>query len=367
VRIAQISPLFESVPPQGYGGTERVVSYLTEELVARGHEVTLFASGESVTSARLFPGAPRPLRLDSSCTDPIAHHLVMLEKAFEREHEFDVIHAHVDHIAYPFARRCGVPVLTTLHGRLDLESLQPLYHEYTDQWVASISDDQRTPLPHARWAGTVHHGLPENLYRFQPKRGDYLAFVGRISPEKRVDRAVEIARRTGQKLRIAAKIDPSDEAYYKDRIRPLLEHRNVEYVGEVDDAGKNDLIGNAAAVLFPIDWPEPFGLIMIEALACGTPVIAWPHGSVREVLRHGIDGFICDDVGAAVRAVHSIDRIDRAACRRSFEERFTAGRMAAGYLDLYAKLIAHVQDRMDARRARPFGTDVSDRMEAQRE
>src|SRR5215510_5570954 len=255
MKIAQISPLVESVPPQGYGGTERVVSYLTEELVAQGHDVTLFASADSVTRARLVSGAPRALRLDPSCTDPFAYHLVMLERAFADEHEFDVIHAHVDHVAYPFARRCSVPVLTTLHGRLDLESLAPLYTEYREQWVASISDDQRTPLPHARWAGTVHHGLPRDLYRFQPKSGDYLAFVGRISPEKRVDRAIEIARRSNRRLRIAAKIDAADEAYYREHIRPLMDHRLVEYVGELDDTQKNDFIGGAAAVLFPIDWP----------------------------------------------------------------------------------------------------------------
>ena len=339
MRIAQISPLFESVPPRGYGGTERVVSYLTEELVAQGHDVTLFASADSVTRARLIAGVPRALRLDPSCTEPLAHHLVMIEQAFARESEFDVIHAHIDHIAYPFARRAQVPVLTTLHGRLDLESLVPLYAEYREQWVASISDDQRTPLPHARWAGTVHHGLPRELYRFQPRSGDYLAFVGRISPEKRLDRAIEIARRSGRRLRIAAKIDAADEVYYRETIRPLMEHPLVEYVGELDDRQKNEFIGGAAAVLFPIDWPEPFGLIMIEALACGTPVIAWPHGSVREVLRDGVDGFICDDVGAAVRAVHALERLDRSVCRKSFEERFSVERMAEEYLKLYAHVI----------------------------
>jgi glycosyltransferase involved in cell wall biosynthesis len=281
----------------------------------------------------------------------------MLERAFTHADAFDVIHAHVDHIAYPFARRCSVPVLTTLHGRLDLESLAPLYVEYGEQWVASISDDQRTPLPHARWAGTVHHGLPRELYRFQPRRGDYLAFVGRISPEKRVDRAIEIARRSGRRLRIAAKIDPADEVYYRERIRPLMEHPLVEYVGELDDARKNDFIGGAAAVLFPIDWPEPFGLIMIESLACGTPVIAWPHGSVREVLRDGVDGFICHDVGAAVRAVQTLERVDRADCRKSFEERFSAERMARDYLKLYEDLI----EQRNEPRPRAAQIDLVDR------
>jgi glycosyltransferase involved in cell wall biosynthesis len=351
MRIAQISPLYESVPPRGYGGTERVVSYLTEELVAQGHDVTLFASADSVTRARLVACAPRALRLDPSCTDPIAHHLVMLERAFARDHAFDVIHAHVDHLAYPFARRSRVPVLTTLHGRLDLESLAPLYAEYREQWVASISDAQRTPLPHARWAGTVYHGLPRDLYRFEPRGGDYLAFVGRISPEKRVDRAIEIARRSGWRLRIAAKIDAADETYYREQIRPLMDDPLVEYVGELDDAQKNVFIGGAAAVLFPIDWPEPFGLIMIEALACGTPVIAWPHGSVREVLREGVDGFICEDVGAAVRAVRALERFDRARCRASFEERFSVERMAEGYLKLYAELLARAADGSRSSRA----------------
>ncbi len=339
MRIAQVSPLYESVPPRGYGGTERVVSYLTEELVARGHDVTLFASADSVTRARLVPCSPRALRLDPVYTDSLAHHLLMLERVFAYDHEFDVIHAHVDHVAYPFARRSRTPVLTTLHGRLDLESLGPLYAEYGEQWVASISDDQRAPLPHARWAGTVHHGLPRDLYRFQPAPGDYLAFVGRISPEKRVDRAIEIARRSGRRLRIAAKIDPADETYYRERIRPLMDDPLIEYVGELDDRQKDDFIGRAAAVLFPIDWPEPFGLIMIESLACGTPVIAWPHGSVREVLSGGVNGFICDDVGAAVRAVRRLDKLDRAACRKSFEERFSVERMAEGYLKLYADVI----------------------------
>jgi glycosyltransferase involved in cell wall biosynthesis len=356
VRIAQISPLFESVPPQGYGGTERVVSYLTEELVAQGHDVTLFASADSVTKARVVGCAPRALRLDPRCTDPIAHHLVMLERVFANAAEFDVIHAHVDHLAYPFARRQLAPMLTTLHGRLDLESLVPVYEEYSEQWLASISDAQRTPLPTARWAGTVHHGLPRDLYRFQAKSGEYLAFVGRISPEKRVDRAIEIARRSGRLLRIAAKVDPADEAYYRQHIRPLMEHPLVEYVGELDDAQKNTFIGDAAAVLFPIDWPEPFGLIMIEALACGTPVIAWPHGSVSEVLRHGVDGYICEDVGAAVRAVRALGKIDRAACRRSFEERFSARRMAEDYLKLYAHVIQTTRATTERRHHGDGGT-----------
>jgi glycosyltransferase involved in cell wall biosynthesis len=338
VRIAQLSPLFESVPPRGYGGTERVVSYLTEELVALGHEVTLFASGDSRTRAKLVPGAERALRLDPERPDPLAFHLLMLEQAFRDADEFDVVHAHLDHLAYPFARRSDAPVLTTLHGRLDLGWLRPVYREYDDQPVVSISDSQRRPLPWLRWAATVYHGLPHGLYRFHPRGGDYLAFVGRIAPEKRVDRAIEIAVRSGRPLRIAAKIDPADAEYFQNRIRPMFRHPLVEYVGELGDVEKNDFLGNAAALLFPIDWPEPFGLTMIEALACGTPVIAWPHGSVPEVIDDGATGFLCRHLEDAVRAVARIDRIDRVACRRAFEQRFTARRMAEEYAAVYADL-----------------------------
>src|SRR5262245_12767197 len=339
MRIAQISPLYESVPPQGYGGTERVVSYLTEELVALGHEVTLFASGDSHTKARHEPCVARALRPDPNASEPIATHLVALERVFRMAADFDVVHAHVDYLAYPFARRVPIPLLSTLHGRLDLESLVPLYREYSEQWVVSISDAQRRPLPWLRWLGTVHHGLPRGLYGFRRTAGDYLAFVGRISPEKRVDRAIEIARRANLPLRIAAKVDPVDADYFRDVVRPLLDHPLVEFLGEVDDRGKDELLGGARALLFPIDWPEPFGLIMIEALACGTPVIAWQHGSVAEVVEDGVTGFLCEDVGSAVRAVRGLDRIDRAACRRVFEERFTADRMARDYVSLYTRLV----------------------------
>jgi glycosyltransferase involved in cell wall biosynthesis len=338
VRIAQLAPLFERVPPRRYGGTERVVSYLTEELVALGHEVTLFASGDSDTTARLTPCAPQALRLGARALDPTAMHLLQAEEALRHAPEFDLIHNHLDHLFYPFARRCEVPVLTTLHGRLDLEWLERVYAEYGEQPVVSISDAQREPLPHLTWAGTVHHGLPRNLYAYHPRGGDYLAFVGRISPEKRVDRAVEIALRSGRRLRIAAKIDPADAAYFRDCIRPLFEHPEVEYVGELGDRDKDAFLGGAAALIFPIDWPEPFGLAMIEALACGTPVIAWRHGSVPEVVDHGVTGFLCDDVASAVRAVAALDRIDRRACRRAFETRFTSERMARDYLALYDRV-----------------------------
>jgi glycosyltransferase involved in cell wall biosynthesis len=339
MRIAQIAPLYESVPPHGYGGTERVVSYLTEELVAQGHDVTLFASGDSSTHARLVSGTPEALRLAGSQADPLIHHLVMLERAFESAGAFDVVHAHVDAIAFPFARRAGIPVVSTLHGRLDLEALETLYAEYQDQWLVSISDSQREPLPDARWIGTVHHGLPKDLYRFHPDPAPYLAFIGRVSPEKRVDRAIEIAVRSHRKLRIAAKVDPADKDYFKKTIEPLLTHPLVEWVGEVNDEAKDEFIGNAAALLFPIDWPEPFGLTMIEALACGTPVIAWQHGSVSEVLEHGVTGFLCDDVGAAVRAVQNLPRISRARCREEFDRRFTAARMAGDYVAIYEQLV----------------------------
>ena len=338
MHIAQLAPLYESVPPRGYGGTERVVSYLTEELTACGHEVTLFASADSLTSARLVPGSLGPLRLDSACTDPIAHHLVMLEEVARREGDFDVIHAHLDHLTFPYARRMRAPVLTTLHGRLDLASLVPLYSEYCEQWVTSISDAQRAPLPWLRWAGTVHHGLPHDLYSFHPVPEGYLAFVGRISAEKRVDRAIEIAVRADRPLRIAAKVDPADGAYY-DRIRPLLGHPLVDFVGEIGDHEKDAFIGGATALLFPIDWPEPFGLAMIEAMACGTPVIAWAHGSVPEIVTPSVSGFICEDVDQAVDVLADIDRFDRRGCRAAFERRFTAAHMATAYLALYEQLI----------------------------
>jgi glycosyltransferase involved in cell wall biosynthesis len=340
VRIAQIAPLFESVPPHGYGGTERVVAYLTDALSAKRHHVTLFASGDSRTAAELCSGSARALRLDPARGDPVAMHLLMLERAFERAHEFDVIHAHLDYLTFPIARRCDVPVVTTLHGRLDLPWLLPVVREFSEQRVIAISDAQRRQLPEASWIGTVRHGLPRDLYRFGDGSGGYLAFVGRISVEKRVDRAIAIAVGSGVPLRIAAKIDPNDADYFHAHIEPLLDHPLVEFVGELDDAEKDAFIGNAAALLFPIDWPEPFGLAMIEALACGTPVIAWPHGSVREVVKSGVSGWIVDDVDAAVRAVDALDRIERRHCRAEFEARFTAERMASDYVEIYARALA---------------------------
>jgi glycosyltransferase involved in cell wall biosynthesis len=340
VRIAQVAPLFESVPPRGYGGTERVVSYLTEALQAARHEVTLFASGDSQTAAQLCACAPRALRLDPERSDPVALHLMMIERVFERASEFDVVHAHVDYLTFPAARRCEVPFVTTLHGRLDVPWIGPVLREFTEQRLISISRAQRRQLPQANWVGTVHHGLPRDLYRFSERSGGYLAFLGRISIEKRVDRAIEIAVRAGVPLRIAAKVDPSDEVYFRANIEPLLDHPLVEYLGEISDAEKNDFLGNARALLFPIDWPEPFGLAMIEALACGTPVIAWPHGTVPEILKDGVSGRIVSDIESAVRAVSEIDRIDRHRCRAEFETRFTAERMMRDYVAVYTKALS---------------------------
>ncbi|MFO7173261.1 MAG: glycosyltransferase family 4 protein [Bacillota bacterium] len=339
MRIAQVAPLYESVPPRLYGGTERVVSYLTEELVRRGHEVTLFASGDSQTSANLVAICPQALRLGGA-VDQMCHHILMLEKVFQLADSFDVIHFHCDYLHFPLSRRFAkVPVVTTLHGRLDLPDIRPLYEEFRDQPVVSISDAQRRPLPFLNWQRTVYHGLPADLYTFHEKPGDYLAFLGRISPEKRVDRAIEIARRVGMRIKIAAKIDAADRAYYEEKIRPLMQDPLVEFIGEIGEKEKDEFLGNAYALLFPIDWPEPFGLVMIEALACGTPVIAYPHGSVPEVLEDGVTGFIVRSIDEAVAAVERIPEIDRRACRAAFERRFTAERMAEDYLEVYTKLI----------------------------
>ena len=338
MRIAQVAPLYESVPPRYYGGTERIVSYLTEELVARGHDVTLFASGDSRTRARLAPMCRRSLRLDPSCVDQMAHHVVMLERVFRAADAFDIIHFHIDYLHFPLSRRAAYPHVTTLHGRLDIADLVPLYLEYPEEPLFSISDSQRAPLAWANWQATVYHGLPQDLYRPHPEPGTYLAFLGRISPEKRVDRAIEIARRVGMPLRIAAKVDRVDQVYFETVVEPLLRDPLVEYVGEIGDREKNDFLGDAHAVLFPIDWPEPFGLVMIEAMACGTPVIAYRNGSVSEVMEEGRTGFIVDDLDSAAEAVRRVPTLSRARCREIFEERFTAARMAGDYLRAYASL-----------------------------
>jgi glycosyltransferase involved in cell wall biosynthesis len=343
VRIAQVAPLFESVPPARYGGTERVVSYLTEALVAQGHDVTLFASGDSTTSAELVPVIDRSLRLHPRRVDPLAWHTMMIDEVFKRASSFDVIHFHIDIAHYPLASRCDTPTVTTLHGRLDLPDLLPLHQRFAGIPLVSISDAQRRPLPDANWIATVHHGLPLDLYHFHPEPQNYFAFVGRISPEKRVDRAIAIAIATGTRLRIAAKVDPADQTYFEQHIRPLLGHPLVDFEGEIDDAAKNDFIGNARALLFPIDWPEPFGLVVVEALACGTPVIAYRHGSVPELLNHGNTGFIVTSQEQAIDAARRIHRIDRRRCRRHFERHFSAGTMAGTYVDVYRGLIEGVQ------------------------
>lgn len=338
MRIAQVAPLYESVPPVAYGGTERIVHYLTEELVAMGHEVTLYASGDSQTSAKLVPVCARSLRLDPSCVNPVAHHIVMLELLSRDYHKYDVIHFHIDFLHFLLARFLRLPHLTTLHGRLDLAELQPVYDRFGDIPVVSISDAQRAPLPQANWFGTVHHGLPENLYRFSPHGGDYFVFVGRISPEKRVDRAIEIATALGTRIKIAAKIDKADREYFEREMAHLFNNPLVEYLGEVGDAQKSELIGGARALLFPIDWPEPFGIVMIEAMACGTPVVAFGHGSVPEVIEDGVTGFIVDDMPSAIAAAARVHELDRRRVRQVFEERFTARRMAKEYLKLYRRI-----------------------------
>ncbi len=340
MRIAQVAPLHESVPPKCYGGTERIVHYLTEELVKMGHDVTLFASADSKTSAKLIPCAPRSLRLDQGCQDRLAHHILMLEKVAQEAQSFDLIHFHIDYIHFPLMRRLSTPHLTTLHGRLDIPDLYPLYQEFADMPVVSISNAQRTPLPWAKWVGTVYHGLPKDLYRFYAKPGDYLAFLGRISPEKRPDRAIKIAERIGMPLLIAAKVDEADRAYYEEVIKPLLKSPWVEFIGEINDQEKNEFLGKAYALLFPIDWPEPFGLVMIEAMACGTPVVAWRCGSVPEVIEEGVSGFIVESLDEAVAAVEKVGEIKRILCRKAFERRFTAERMAQDYLRIYQGLLA---------------------------
>jgi glycosyltransferase involved in cell wall biosynthesis len=339
MRIAQVAPLFESVPPTFYGGTERVVAHLTNELVRLGHEVTLFASGESQTSAELVPICARALRLDPSCRDPLTCHVLMVERVASQADRFDVVHFHIHGIHLPVFRRLDVPHVTTMHGRLDLPELQPLYDEFSDAPAISISDAQRTFLPQANWIATVPHGFPPALFRFQPERGDYLAFLGRISPEKRVDRAIAISTALGWPLRIAAKVDGADADYFEKEIRHLLDNPLVQFIGEIGEDDKSDFLGRARALLFPIDWPEPFGLVMIESLACGTPVVAFRGGSVPEIVEHGSTGFIVDTLEEAIEATRRVDTVDRRACRRAFERRFAARRMAEWYLASYARVI----------------------------
>jgi glycosyltransferase involved in cell wall biosynthesis len=335
MKIAQIAPLAESVPPRYYGGTERIVSYLTEELVRLGHEVTLFASGDSLTTARLVPGRTKAVRLDPTCHDPMPHTIVMLERVRRAADKFDVLHFHIDYLHFPLFRSMADRTLTTLHGRQDLDDLLPLYMEFDDMPLVSISQAQRAPLPVARWAGTVHHGVPTTLYRLHERPGSYLAFLGRFSPEKQPDHAIRIAIRAGIPIKLAAKVDKADQDYFNTCIRPLLDHPLVEFIGEIGDDRKDAFLGNARALLFPIDWPEPFGMVMIEAMATGTPVIAYRCGSVMEVIEDGVTGYIVDSQDEAVAAVTRVGRLDRRLIRTIFERRFSAERMARDYVELY--------------------------------
>jgi glycosyltransferase involved in cell wall biosynthesis len=339
MRIAQVAPLYESVPPRLYGGTERVVSWLTEKLVSLGHDVTLFASRDSVTTARLVPACKKALRLDSGCVDPLPHHVLMLEDVFAQADDFDLIHFHIDYLHFSRIRRERIPSVTTLHGRLDIPDLVPLYREFTDLPLVSISDTQRKPLPWVNWIGTVHHGMPTDSLSVRRDPGQYLAFLGRVSPEKGLDRAIEIAIRSGMHLKIAAKVDLADQQYFEEKIKPALKHPLVEFIGEIGNSAKQEFLGNAAALLFPIQWPEPFGLVMIEAMACGTPVIAYPFGSVPEIIAQGVSGFLVRNSQEAVRAVERVGEIDRLECRRHFELNFSNERMARDYLRIYKQLI----------------------------
>jgi glycosyltransferase involved in cell wall biosynthesis len=349
MRIAQVAPLTEAVPPRLYGGTERVVHWLTEELVTLGHEVTLFASGDSQTSATLDATWPKALRLDGSVRDPNALHIVMLERVRQKcdDEQFDLLHFHLDYYPFSLFSRQPTPFLTTLHGRLDLPEHQPVFTTFSSVPVISISDAQRRPVPQANWVRTVHHGLPEKLLTPQPLRPEYLAVLGRIAPEKGVDRAIRIASRCGIPLKIAAKVDRADQDYYDEVIRPLIADNSlVEYIGEITDREKSDFLSGAIALLVPIDWPEPFGLVMIEAMACGTPVIAYNRGSVAEIVDHGLTGFVVDNEASAVAAVGRVSSLSRTAVRQQFETRFTSRRMALDYLAAYNGLMEPAEPRI---------------------
>lgn len=339
MRIAQVAPLIESVPPKFYGGTERVVHYLTEELVRRGHEVVLFASGDSCTSARLRPVCECALRLDPGCVDPLPYQLLLLEKVLQEADTFDMIHFHDGIFHFPYFRRHSTPALTTLHGRLDIRDYIALLREFGELSFVSISNAQRIPAPWLNWRGTVYHGLPPDLFAFNAGTGGYLAFLGRICPEKRPDRAIRIAQEAGVDLKIAAKVDVVDRDYFESTIRPMLDAPHVEFVGEISEGEKSAFLGDAIALLFPIDWPEPFGLAMVEAMACGTPVIAYRAGSVPEVIDDGVTGFIVDGLAEAVSAVDNVARLDRRRIRQTFETRFTASRMAEDYMTIYSKML----------------------------
>ena len=352
MKIAQIAPLAESCPPKLYGGTERIVSYLTEELVDQGHDVTLFASGDSSTRAELVACCDVGLRLNPHVHDPIPHHIMMLEQARLRAHEFDVLHFHIHILQFPIIHQFAGKTVTTLHGRLDLPELIPFYATFPNVPVSSISYNQREPLPkNVNWAGNVYHGLPNDLLSFSARpKGGYLAFLGRISPEKRPDRAIEIAARSGLPLKIAAKVDKHDQVYWDEEIEPMIKaHPNVEYIGEIAEHQKARFLGDALGLLFPIDWPEPFGLVMIESMACGTPIVAFRSGSVPEVIDNGVSGFVVNSVEEAVSAVSKLSEIDRAAVRAAFENRFTIERMARDYIKMFAALPGVVRKHGEAR------------------
>lgn len=345
MKVAQVAPLYESVPPLMYGGTERVVAYLTDELVRQGHEVTLFASADSVTTAELRPMCSRALRLEGkNVIDPLAHHIRMLEMVAQEASDFDVVHFHIDYLHFPVTRRQNFVSVTTLHGRLDIPDLHPLFREFPEMNLVSISDAQRLPMEWANWVGTVHHGLPEDLHTAKEQPGQYLAFLGRISPEKRVDRAIEVARRVGMPIKIAAKIDAVDRDYFESHIRGLLRDPLVEYVGEISESEKSEFLGNAYALLFLIDWEEPFGLVMTEAMACGTPVIAYRRGSVPEVIDDGVSGYIVDNMEDAVEAVGRIPALNRLKIRKVFEDRFSARRMCHDYIEIYRRIGSREHD-----------------------
>ena len=350
MRIAQVAPLYEAVPPKLYGGTERIVSYLTEELVKQGHDVTLFASGDSKTAAKLEPGVERALRLNDDVVDPLARHILQLQQVIEKAPEFDIIHFHNDYLHFPFSAAMGYANITTLHGRLDLPDLPAIYRKFNKQPLISISNNQRKPLPFANWVRTIYHGLPTGLYAPGSGDGDYAAFIGRISPEKRVDRAIEIARRAGIKIKIAAKVDKADKQYFETEIKRLFDLPFVEYIGEIGEDQKGEFLGKAKALLFPIDWPEPFGMVMIEAMACGTPVIAFNNGSVPEVIDARKTGFIVDSIEEAVKALNSIHLVDRSEIRAIFEERFSVSRMANDYLEAYEQVMAARKKEKGSRR-----------------
>ena len=340
MKIAQVAPLFESVPPKGYGGTERVVAYLTDALIELGHEVTLFASGDSLTKAKLIPCCEKALRADSSCIDSIALHIVQLQEVFERVQDFDIVHFHTDYLHFPFTHYKIFPHITTLHGKLSIAELQPLYNKFSSQPVISISYSQRFPLPQAQWAGNIYHGLPLDIYSEGDGQGGYAAFIGRISPEKRVDRAIAIAMAAGKKLKIAAKVDQNDKVYFEREIKHLLDNPLVEFLGEIGEDEKEQLLRNAECLLFPIDWPEPFGMVMIEAMACGTPVIAFENGSVPEIIDDGVTGYIVNSILEGIEKLKAVSYLSRKHIRRVFELRFSASRMAEDYLAAYEEQIA---------------------------